>query len=83
MVQIDRTALGAQGFEGAVLCAHAAWLSTESSTSRASVQPALAGVGSVAHPESVRRLSIGFAYENLQDPRLFAGVLPKLEGTIT
>ena len=82
MVQIDRTALEAQGFEGAVLCAHAGWLSTESSTSRASV-PALAGVGSVAHPESVRRLAIGFVYQNLQDPRLFAGALPKLEGTIT
>jgi len=91
MVQIDRTALEAQGFEGAVVCAHAARFSTESSTSCASVQPALSGVGPVGYQGSVRRLSIGFAYENLQDPRRFAvlfsrhghGALPKSEGTIT
>lgn len=83
MVQIDRAALEAQGFEGAVLCAHAGWRWTESSTSCASVQPAFAGVGSVAHQDSVRRLSIGFGYENLQDPRLFAGALLKLEGATT
>lgn len=79
MVQIDRTALEASGFEAAVLCAHPGWLST----SCGSVRPALVGVGSMAHHESVRRLSIGFLYENLQDPRLFAGALPKLEGAIT
>lgn len=83
MVQIDRTALEAQGFEGAVLCAHAGWRSTESSASCASVQPSLTGVGPVGYQGSVRRLSVGFVSENLQDPRLFAGALPKLEGAIT